>query len=312
MEPFTHTRILVTGGAGFIGSHLVEALVKRGADVVVVDDLSSGKLENLKAVSDRITFIEGSVLSSDLMRRAAKGARFVVHLAAFISVPGSIVDPLKSHETNVTGTLSALATARAERVGRFIYISSSAVYGSTDALPCGEDQPYMPESPYAAQKAMGEEYVRLFSKLWGLETVRLRFFNVYGPRQNPEGGYAAVIPAFASRAKRGEPPIIFGDGGATRDFTYVGDVVNAILLALVAPDVSGGVFNVASGIETSVLDLARAIAAAAGGTLDPIHQPPRDGDIIRSVADVRRAHDALGFKTVVSLDEGLKETVESY
>jgi len=312
MNPLQNARVLVTGGAGFIGSHVVEALVMRGAQVTVIDDLSTGKRENLASVSGKITLIEESVLSEGAIAKASAGVQYVVHLAAFVSVPGSIADPLRSHETNVSGTLRTLMAARDGRALRFVHISSSAVYGSTDALPCDEDQPFMPESPYAAQKAMGEEYTKLFSKLWGLETVRLRFFNVYGPRQNPEGGYAAVIPAFISRMKQGTAPTIYGDGTATRDFTYVGDVVNAIILALVAPDISGAVFNIASGVETSVEDLVRVMNEVQGTALVPEHVPPRPGDIARSVAEVKRAYDALGFKTVVSLEDGLRATIASY
>ncbi|MEK9177368.1 MAG: NAD-dependent epimerase/dehydratase family protein [Patescibacteria group bacterium] len=312
MDPFRDARVLVTGGAGFIGSHVVDTLVARGADVAVIDDFSTGKRENLAASLGKITLIESSILSERAITDACVGAQFVVHLAAFVSVPASIADPAASHETNVTGTLHTLLAARGAGVRRFVYASSSAVYGFTEALPCGEDQPYIPESPYAAQKVMGEGYARLFSRLWGFDTVRLRFFNVYGPRQNPAGGYAAVIPAFISRMKRGEAPVIFGDGAATRDFTYVGDVVNAILLSLVAPDVGGGVFNIASGIETSVTDLARSLAALEAGAPSPVHAPPREGDIIRSVAAVKRAEDALGFRAVVPLAEGLRATHASY
>ena len=306
MNTFEGTRVLVTGGAGFIGSHLVEALVHSGALVTVLDDLSTGKRENLSSVEGQITFIEGSILDAEKLSRAMEGVAYVVHLAAFVSVPGSVLDPLKSHEINVTGTLRVLLNARDHKVRRVVCASSSAVYGSTEMLPCEESAPYDPESLYATQKMFGEEYAKLITRLFGVETVRLRFFNVYGPRQNPEGGYAAVIPVFAAHAKKGKTATIYGDGNATRDFVYVGDVANALILAIAAPDISGSVMNVASGTETTITELARLL------NVRTVNAPAREGDIMRSVAEVARAEDALGFRAQVSLKDGLGVTLQSY
>jgi nucleoside-diphosphate-sugar epimerase len=312
MNVFSDMRVLVTGGAGFLGSHVVDALVSLGVSVVVIDDCSTGTKDNLKELMEKITFIEGSILDDKLLSRAMQGATHVVHAAAFVSVPGSIQDPLRSHETNVTGILKVLLAARDAKAARVVSISSSAVYGSTENLPCSEDAPFRPESPYAAQKMMGEEYAHLVSDLWGLETVRLRPFNIYGPRQNPGGGYAAVIPKFVALMKRGEAPSIFGDGSATRDFIFVDDMVKAILLALSVPDISGGVFNVASGVETTVNDLVHAINTIQGTAIAPNYLPIRQGDITRSVADISRAFQGLGFKAETPFSEGLRKTIESY
>jgi len=305
-------KVVVTGGAGFVGSHLVEVLVHQGASVVVVDNLSTGTLDNLAPVMASINFLEGDINSRDILDTAMRGATYVVHMAAFVSVPGSMALPLESHTTNVTGTLAVLDAARRAKVSRFIYISSSAVYGSTADLPAHEDAPHAPESPYAAQKSMGETYTHLMGGLWGMETVRLRPFNIYGPRQNPEGGYAAVIPKFASSMARGTRPVIYGDGKVTRDFIYVSDAVDAIALSLVAPDISGGVFNIASGTEVSIADLVRTINGIVGTTLEPQYEPAREGDILRSVADIRRAKEGLGFLASTPLKTGLTKTIESF
>lgn len=306
---------LVTGGAGFIGSHLVEELVKRGWKVRVLDNLSTGREENLAAVWDRIEFLRGDLRDAAAVEAAVRGVEVVFHQGALPSVQRSIEDPLTTHEVNATGTLRLLWASRAAGVKRVVYASSSSVYGNTPGLPRREEEPLAPRSPYAASKAEGEVYARLFAELYGLETVGLRYFNVYGPRQDESSPYAAVIPRFIGAALAGRPPVIYGDGEQTRDFTYVADVVRANLLAAEAPGISGEVFNIAGGAETSINELFTLVRRAVGRlgvmwTVQPLYEPARLGEVRRSRAEVAKARERLGFRAQVPLEEGLAKTVE--
>ncbi|MGM0576223.1 MAG: SDR family oxidoreductase [Myxococcota bacterium] len=303
---------LVTGGAGFIGSHLVRALVERGDDVRVIDDLSSGFRENLDAVADDIDLVEASILDADALARAAEGCRFVFHLAAQVSVPASMEDPAGTHEVNATGSLRVFEAARAAGVDRVVMASSCAVYGDEPSMPKREDSPVVPTSPYAATKYLGEIYGETWTRGLGQEVVALRFFNVFGARQNPEGGYAAAIPVFTTRALQGRGVTIYGDGEQTRDFVYVDNVVEALTKAAEAPDAAGRVFNVGSGESISINRLVRTLGEALGRDLEAEHGPERAGDIRHSRADVSRAREVLGYRGDVSLREGLERTVAWY
>ncbi|UCE87976.1 MAG: SDR family oxidoreductase, partial [Deltaproteobacteria bacterium] len=284
-------RALVTGGAGFIGSHLVDRLVAEGCAVRVLDDLSSGREENLARSADRIELYRGDLCDEPLLARALEDVELVFHQAAIPSVPRSVAEPLRTHAVNADGTLLLLETARRAGVRRVVFAASSSAYGESEALPKVESMPASPLSPYALQKYTGEVYCRLYATLYGLETVSLRYFNVFGPRQNPESEYAAVIPRFICAYLRGEAPRVFGDGEQTRDFTYVSDAVEANLLAARAPRADGAVVNVAGGRQTSVNDLAYEIRQLTGATLDPVYAPPRVGDVRHSVADLARARE---------------------
>ena len=301
---------LVTGGAGFIGSHIAERLVERGDSVVVLDNLSTGKVENLAGCRDRITFIEGDLRDLDIVKSACRGVDYVLHEGALASVPRSIADPIASNEVNLNGTLNVLAAAREARVRRVVYAASSSVYGDTPTLPKQEDMPADPLSPYAVSKYAGELYCQAFVRLYGIETVVLRYFNVFGPRQDPTSQYAAVIPLFISALQRGEAPRVFGDGEQSRDFTYVANVVEANLLACQAPDASGRVINIACGERITINDLIRALQQLLKVDTDPVYDQPRPGDVKHSVADITRARELLGYETVVAFEEGLRRTAE--
>ena len=306
-------RYLVTGGAGFIGSNLVHALIERGASVVVLDDFSTGRRGNLAEVADRVDIIEGTITHAATCRRAAAGADYVLHQAALPSVPRSVEDPAGTHAVNVTGTVNMLVAARDAGVKRFVFATSSAVYGDIPASPKSEDMGANPLSPYAVQKLASEEYCTLFHRLYRLETVCLRYFNVFGPRQNPKSQYAAVVPAFITTYLRGEAPTIDGDGAQSRDFTYVDNVVHANRLACDAPaEAVGEVYNTACGDEVSVNDLAALIRDIVGSDLAPRHGPPRAGDVRHSLADISKAQRLLGYEPVVSFREGLEQVVEWY
>lgn len=300
--------VLVTGGAGFVGSNLVTRLVERGEDVRVLDDLSTGYREN---VDSRAELIEGDVSDEEAVAKAVAGAEVVFHQAAHRSVIGSVEHPLATDTANTHGTLTVLKCALDAGVRRVVYASSSSVYGGAAALPTVETAVPSPRSPYAVSKLAAEHYCRVFTELYGLETVALRYFNVYGPRQRPDSAYAAVIPLFIRAISRGERPVVHGDGGQSRDFTFVGDVVEANLAASSAPGqaVAGKVFNIACGRSHSLLELLDVLGRLIGVDADPVHTPSREGDIRHSQADVTAARHVLGFDAKVSLEDGLARTV---
>jgi nucleoside-diphosphate-sugar epimerase len=303
-------RYLVTGGAGFIGSHIAERLVERGDSVVVLDNLSTGKVENLAGFRDRITFIEGDLRDLDTVKGACGGVDYVLHQGALASVPRSIADPMASNEVNVNGTLNLLAAARDAGVKRVVYAGSSSVYGDTPTLPKQEDMPANPLSPYAISKYAGEMYCQVFTRLYDTEAVVLRYFNVFGPRQDPTSQYAAVIPLFVTALQRGEAPHVFGDGEQSRDFTYVANVVEANLLACEASEAAGQVINVACGDRITINELIEVMQQLLEVDTKPVYDQPRPGDVKHSMADITRARDLLGYGVVVPLEEGLRRTVE--
>ncbi|HLV44275.1 MAG TPA: SDR family oxidoreductase [Aggregatilineales bacterium] len=306
---------LVTGGAGFIGSNLVEALLERGHTVTVLDNFSTGRRENLAAFRDRINLVEGDISVLDDARRAVEGVEVVLHQAAIPSVPRSIEDPISSNEANVLGTLNVLVAARDAGVRRVVYASSSSVYGDQAVNhPKVETMTPQPISPYAVGKLAGEYYCQVFHAVYGLETVALRYFNVFGPRQDPGSAYAAVIPLFVSALLRGEPPTVHGDGEQTRDFTFIGNVVAGNLLAAEAPaeQAAGRVFNLAAGQRTSLNELVSYLQEILDCQVQPVHTDPRPGDIKHSWADVDRARAHLGYEPQVGFLEGLRRTVAWY
>ncbi len=304
---------LVTGGAGFIGSHLVENLVKGGARVRVLDDFSTGKRENLEPFADGIEVIEGCLTDIDTVRQACEGTRYVFHEAALPSVARSVEDPLSTHAVDATGTLNVLVAAKDAGTRRVVYAGSSSAYGDTPVLPKEESMPTLPRSPYAVAKLTGELYCKVFAEVMGLETVVLRYFNIFGARQDPHSQYSAVIPLFISLALQGSSPTIHGDGGQTRDFTHIDNAVRANFLACHAdPEgVSGEVFNVGCGDRLSVLELWNRVRDITGAQIDAVHGPPRTGDVRDSLADLTKIQQRLGYEAMVSLDEGLRRTWES-
>ena len=309
-------RVLVTGGAGFIGSHLVEALLAGGYEVVTLDDLSTGLRANLESVTrvapQRHHFIEGDIMDPTACREACRGVEVVFHQAAVGSVPRSMADPGRAVSVNVAGTTEVLQAARQEGARRVVFASSSSVYGDSTVLPKREGEEGWPLSPYAESKVMTERLAALFGRCFGLESVGLRYFNVYGPRQRPDGPYAAVIPRFASQIALGVAPTIYGDGEQSRDFTYVADVVQANLLAATAPRTAAGrAFNVAGGRPVTVNRLARTMASILGREVEPVHLDERAGDVRHSHADVALATEALGFRATMSLEDGLDATVRA-
>jgi UDP-N-acetylglucosamine/UDP-N-acetylgalactosamine 4-epimerase len=301
-------RYLVTGGAGFIGSHLVETLLAQGDEVVILDDFSTGSRENLAGL-DSAEVIEGSVVDAELCRRATRGIDFVLHQAALPSVPRSVRDPLATHEACATGTLNLLMASRDSGVRRFVYASSSSAYGNTPELPKHEKMVPRPQSPYAVAKLAGEHYCRAFHSTFRLETIALRYFNVFGPRQNPTSEYSAVIPKLVSAALAGKSPVIFGDGEQTRDFTFVSNAVDANMLACTAPSAAcGEAYNVGCGQRVSLNHLWQAIRKLTGASIDASHGDPRPGDVRDSLASLERIGAALGYQPRVLLDEGLART----
>ncbi len=306
------TKALVTGGAGFIGSHLAEGLLAAGHEVVVLDNLSTGSTANLERVRRGIRFVEGDVRHEAALASVLPGVEWVFHLAALASVPRSVAAPLASHEHNATGTLVALLAARDAGVRRFVYAASSSAYGETATLPKVETMPASPRSPYAITKFVGELYGETFHRLYGLETVSLRYFNIFGPRQAPDSPYAAVIPKFVTALLAGQRPVVHGDGRQTRDFTYVANAVAANLAAAAAPAdrVAGRVFNVGCGARTSLLDVLHELRALTGAAVEPLHAEPRAGDVRDSQADIGEARRAFGYDPTVGLREGLVRTVE--
>jgi len=302
-------RYLVTGGAGFIGSHVVDALVARGEGVRVLDNFATGKRDNIAHNVQHIELIEGDLTDLDTVRQAVAGVDYVLHLGAIPSVPRSVADPLTSNATNVTGTLNVLVAARDAGVKRMVYSSSSSVYGDSPTLPKREDMPTNPLSPYAVSKLAGENYCIAFHKVYELPTVCLRYFNVFGPRQDPKSQYAAVIPKFITRMLQGKPPVIYGDGTQSRDFTYVANVVEANLLACQSERAVGQVMNTALGMRINLLQLVETLNAILGMDLAPELAGPRPGDVKHSQADVACITELLNFHPVVEFEEGLRKTV---
>jgi len=304
--------VLVTGGAGFIGSHIAERLLQLGNDVRILDNFSTGRRENLSSFADSVAVIEADIRDDDSVRKAIKGADVVFHEAALASVPRSVEDPSSSNEVNVKGTLNLLLAARDEGVSRFVYASSSSIYGDTPELPKREDMAPSPESPYAVSKLTGEQYCQVFSSLFGMECVSLRYFNVFGPRQDPASQYAAVVPLFVTALLEGRSPDIYGDGEQSRDFTYVSNVVDANMLALEANGVGGQVFNVACGSTGSVNELLSELQEILGTSIPANYLDPRPGDVKHSFADVGKAVRLLGLAPKVAFKEGLRLTVDWY
>jgi UDP-glucose 4-epimerase len=301
--------ILVTGGCGFIGSHLVEALVRRGDSVRVLDLLSTGNQHNLGANRDRVQLFTGDVSDLQLVGQAMQGVDLVFHQAALASVPRSVEDPLATHAACVTGTLVVLRAAQQAGVKRLVYAASSSAYGNQPTPVKKETDLPSPLSPYAAAKLAAEHYCHAFFHSYGLETVSLRYFNVFGPRQDPSGPYAAVIPLFAQKLLAGQAPTIYGDGGQTRDFTFIDNVVQANLLAAETPGAAGLTFNVGSGEATSLLDLLTMMQAIVGTSIEPKFAPERVGDVRDSLADISLARKVLGYNPLVGLREGIERTV---
>jgi nucleoside-diphosphate-sugar epimerase len=301
---------LVTGGAGFIGSHLAEELVRRGERVRVVDSLITGKRQNLAHLPE-VEFVHGDLADFDVATRAVQGIDYVLHQAAIPSVPRSVKDPITSNRANVDASLNLLVAARDAGVRRVVYAGSSSAYGNTATLPKVETMPTAPLSPYALQKLVVEQYGQLFTQLYGLETVTIRYFNVFGPRQDPSSPYSGVISVFIRALVEGTRPTIYGDGGQTRDFTYVANVVDGVLRACTAP-ASGEVINVATGGRVSLNELFAAVRAHVGGSLEPHYAEPRAGDVRDSQADIAKARRLLGYEPIVDFASGLEKTVAWY
>jgi len=305
-------KVLVTGGAGFIGSHIVDALVERGLQVRVLDNLSTGRLENLEQSRNKIDFIETDLTDATAVARAVTGVDCIFHQAALASVPRSVAHPLDSHAACATATLTLLAAARKAGVKRLVYAGSSSAYGDQPTPVKKETDFPLPISPYAAAKLSGELYCHAFAAMKAVETVTLRYFNVFGPRQDPKSEYSAVIPRFITALLSGKAPMIFGDGKQSRDFTFVDDVVQANLLAAEAEDVSGRVFNIAHGNRTTLLELVAALNKLLGTKIQPKHDDPRAGDIRDSQADISEAKKCLGFEPKIDFVEGLRRSIDYY
>ena len=303
---------MVTGGAGFIGSHLVAALLRRGDEVRVLDNFSTGFRSNLAAVDGEFETLEGDLRSYERVHAAVRGCDAVLHQGALPSVPRSVQDPLTSSEINIGGTLNVLLTARDEGVRRVVVASSSSVYGDTPGLPRVETMATSPLAPYAVAKLAAEQYALSFNRVYGLEAVALRYFNVFGPRQDPLSQYSAVIPKFIVALQHGQAPMIFGDGEQSRDFTFIDDVVQANLLAIDAPEAAGRAFNVACGQQRSLNDLVRILNRLLGTDVEAVHGPPRPGDVVHSLADITLARRYLGYEPAVDFEDGLQLTAENY
>jgi nucleoside-diphosphate-sugar epimerase len=299
---------LVTGGAGFIGSHLSEELVRRGHKVRVADNLSTGKRRNLDHIPG-VEFMEGDLADMSFATRVVQGMDFVLHQAAIPSVPRSVKDPITSNRANIDATLNVLVAARDAGVKRLVFAGSSSEYGNAPTLPKREDMPTSPLSPYALQKVMGTEYCQMFTRLYRFETVVIRYFNVFGPRQDPSSPYSGVISLFATALIEGRQPTIYGDGGQTRDFTYVANVVDGVLRASTAPDAAGEAINVACGIRISLNELLRVMNSIVGTSVQAIYEADRAGDVRDSQADISKAKGLLGYTPLVSLEEGLRHTL---
>jgi nucleoside-diphosphate-sugar epimerase len=304
----TMASYLVTGGAGFIGSHLTEELVRRGHTVRVADSLITGKRRNLDHIPD-VDFVEGDLADLAVAQRAVDGVEYVLHQAAIPSVPRSVKDPITSNRANIDASINVLVAARDAGVKRLVYAGSSSAYGNTPTLPKQEDMPTNPLSPYALQKLVAEQYAQMFTRLYGFETVTTRYFNVFGPRQDPGSPYSGVISLFATALLEGRQPVIYGDGEQTRDFTYVANVVDGVLRACEAPDAAGQVINVATGGRISLNELLRVMNRIVGTQIEPIYKEERTGDVRDSQADVTKAKRLLGYTPIVSLEEGLRQTL---
>lgn len=302
---------LVTGGAGFIGSHLSEELVRRGHTVRVADSLITGKRSNLDHIPG-VEFREGDLADLSFAQDVVQGCDYVLHQAAIPSVPRSVKDPITSNRANVDATLNVLVAARDAGVKRLVFAGSSSAYGNTPTLPKHEGMPTNPLSPYALQKVVGEQYLQMFTRLYGLETVSIRYFNVFGPRQDPSSPYSGVISVFATALLENRSPKIYGDGEQTRDFTYVANVVDGVLRACEAPKASGEVINVATGGRISLNDLFKEMKKIVGAGVEPSHVEPRQGDVKDSQADITKAKAILGYEPIVSFEEGLKRTIAWY
>lgn len=305
-------KVLVTGGAGFIGSHIVDTLVDKGCKVTVLDNLSTGKLSNLVHVEDSISFIEADIQDLASLRKAAKDCDVIFHEAALVSVPQSVKEPIRSTMINDVGTLNVLEAARDNSVRRVVFACSSAVYGDDPQVPKNEKMKPEPMSPYAVQKLTGECYAQIYPDLYGVETVSLRYFNVYGPRQDPTSPYSGVISIFMSRASQGQAPVIYGDGKQTRDFVFVRDVVSANLLAASVQGIRKEIFNVGIGSSISINGLWKTISSMAGLSVDPEYGPERPGDILESVSNIDHIQNTLGFNPEYSLEKGLEITFNWY
>ena len=310
MELIKGKRFAVTGGTGFIGSNIVIELVRNNNEVVVIDNLLTGNFNNLPGVMDMIRFVEGDIQDLDLLKREFIDIDYVLHQAALPSVPRSVDDPIASNQNNVDGTLNVLVAARDEGVKRVVYASSSSAYGNSPSLPKKEDMKPDPLSPYAITKLVGEQYCKVFYELYGLETVSLRYFNVFGPHQDPNSQYAAVIPKFIAAMLNDESPVIFGDGEQSRDFTYIQNNVDANLLACEVAGAAGKMFNIASGKRITLNQLIATLNEIRGKNLEPIYTKPRYGDIMHSLADITLAREILGYKPRYGFEDGLKKTVE--
>ena len=300
---------LVTGGAGFIGSHLSEELVRRGHRVRVLDNLSTGKRKNLEHIPG-VELLVGDVADLDMCRRAVEGIDYVLHQGAIASVPRSVLDPIVSNNANVTGTLNILLAARDAKVKRLVFAGSSSVYGDLPTLPKREDMPTKPQSPYALQKLVAEQYCQMFTQLYGFETVTIRYFNVFGPRQDPGSPYSGVISLFATALLEGRVPTIYGDGGQTRDFTYVANIVDGVLRACEAPGIGGEVINVATAGRISLNHLLATINDIVGTSIEPIYEESRVGDVRDSQADISKAAALLGYAPIVTFEDGLRRTLD--
>jgi nucleoside-diphosphate-sugar epimerase len=305
-------RYLVTGGAGFIGSNIVDELVKRGQEVVVLDDLSAGKEANLAAARDKIALHIGTITDLAAVQSACKGVQYVIHLAARTSVPRSVLNPLETNHVNIDGTLNVLVAARDAQVRRFVFAASSSAYGETPTLPKVETMPAQPISPYGVTKFVGEMYAQVFGRVYGLENACIRYFNVFGPRQDPSSQYSGVLSRFMLAVIEGQVPVIYGDGEQSRDFTYVENVVDETLRACEAPRASGLVFNGGTGARITLNEVLRTLSRTTGKTIQAKYDAARNGDIRDSQADVSLARRILGYEPRVLFEEGLKRTWEWY
>jgi len=305
-------RYLVTGGAGFIGSHITEELLRRGNSVIVLDDLSSGKEDNLGHLTGNLELVKGSICDTDVVGSTCRGADYVLHLAARTSVPRSVLEPIQTNQVNIDGTLNVLIAARDAKVKRVVFAASSSAYGETAELPKRESMEPSPISPYGVTKLVGELYAQVCGRVYGLENVSLRFFNVFGPRQDPTSQYSGVLSRFITALLSGNQPVIFGDGEQSRDFTYVENVVDACLRACEAPGASGKVFNVGTGTRFSLNETLRLLGKISGKNAKAKYDPPRTGDIRDSQADITLAKKILGYQPGVQFEEGLRRTWEWY